>query len=100
MATARYYDGKSALAREVGVRPGSNELIITDTAGTAVVARWPASELAVLGDTEHEKAPPVIRTGDEARLVIEDAELRRQLAQAMPVLAPLGRPRSRALPRI
>jgi Zn-dependent protease with chaperone function len=100
MATARYYDGKSAVAREVGVRPASHELVITDAGGTTVVARWPAGELAVLGDTEHEKAPPVIRTGDEARLVIEDAELRRQLAQAMPVLAPLGQPRARALPRI
>jgi len=42
-ARARYYDGKVALAREVGVRPASAELIITDAAGTAVVARWPAS---------------------------------------------------------
>jgi Zn-dependent protease with chaperone function len=99
MATvARYYDGELAIAREVGVRAGSHELIVTD--GTAVVARWPAAELVVLGDTEHEKAPPVIRRGEEARLVIEDAELRRQLAQLIPALAPLGRPRARAAPRI
>jgi Zn-dependent protease with chaperone function len=99
MATvARYYDGKLAIAREVGVRAGSHELIVTD--GTAVVARWPAAELVVLGDTEHEKAPPVIRRGEDARLVIEDAELRRQLAQLIPALAPLGRPRARAAPRI
>ena len=100
MAVARYYDGKVAVAREVGVRAGSAELIITDARGTAVIARWPASELAVLGDTGHEKAPPVVRRGGEARLVIEDPELRRQLALAMPVLAPLGRPRPRAAPRI
>lgn len=100
MAIARYYDGKLAIAREVGVRPTGTELIITDAAGTAVLARWPASELVVLGDTEHEKAPPVIRRGEEARLVIEDAELRRQLAQAMPSLAALGKPRSKAAPRI
>ena len=99
-ARARYYDGKVALAREVGVRPASAELIITDAAGTAVVARWPASELVVLGDTEHEKAPPVVRRGEEARLVIDDAELRRQLALSMPALAALGKPRSRAVPRI
>ncbi|HYD06189.1 MAG TPA: M48 family metallopeptidase, partial [Reyranella sp.] len=100
MATARFYDGKVAVAREVGVRAGSHELIITDAGGTMVIARWPASELGVLGDTEHEKAPPVVRRGDQARLVIEDAELRRQLAQAMPVLAPLARPRAKAAPRI
>ncbi|MBN9086410.1 MAG: M48 family metallopeptidase [Reyranella sp.] len=100
MASARYYDGKLAIAREVGVRAGSHELIVTDADGTAVVARWPAAELEVLGDTEHEKAPPVIRRGEEARLVIEDAELRRQLAQLIPALAPLGRPRARAVPRI
>ena len=99
-ARARYYDGKVAVACEVGVRPASAELIITDVAGTAVVARWPASEIAVMGDTGHEKAPPVFRRGGEARLVIEDPELRRQLALAMPVLAPLGRPRPKAAPRI
>jgi Zn-dependent protease with chaperone function len=100
MVTARYYDGTLAIAREVGVRAGSHELIITDPAGTAVVARWPAAELVVLGDTEHEKAPPVMRRGEEARLVIEDAELRHQLAQLIPALAPLGRPRAKAAPRI
>jgi metallophosphoesterase superfamily enzyme len=51
----RYYDGKVAVAREVGVRPMSHELIIIRRRGTAVVARWPASELVVLGDTEHER---------------------------------------------
>jgi len=100
MAVARYYDGKLAIARDVGVRAGSHELIITDAAGTAAIARWPAAELVVLGDTEHEKAPPVIRRGEEARLVVEDAELRRQLAQLIPALAPLGRPRAKAAPRI
>jgi Zn-dependent protease with chaperone function len=99
-ARARYYDGKVAVAREVGVRPMSHELIITDRAGTGVVARWPASELVVLGDTGHEKAPPVVRRGEEARLVIEDPELRHQLAQSMPALAALGRLRPKAAPRI
>ncbi len=99
-ARARYYDGKVALAREVTVRPASHELLIVDAADSSVVARWPASELVVLGDTGHEKAPPVARRGEEGRLVIEDAELRRQLAQTMPPLAALGLPRSAALPRI
>lgn len=97
---ARYYDGKVAVAREVMLRPASQELVILDAAGSTVVARWPAGDLAVLGDTEHEKAPPVVRRGDEARLVIEDADVRRQLASAMPVLAALGKPRPAAGPRI
>jgi Zn-dependent protease with chaperone function len=99
-ARARYYDGKVALAREVTLRPASHELIILDAASSSVVARWPANELEVLGDTEHEKAPPVVRRGDDSRLVIEDGELRRQLASAMPPLAALGKPRPSAAPRI
>lgn len=99
-ARARYYDGKVAVAREVTLRPAGHELIILDAADSSVVARWPTAELAVLGDSEHEKAPPVARRGEEARLVIEDGELRRQLALAMPPLAALGRPRSAAAPRI
>lgn len=97
---ARYYDGKVALARTVKVRPTDQELVILDAAGAGVVARWPAAELVVLGDTAHEKAPPVMRRGEEGRLVIEDPELRRQLAQSMPPLAALGRARPAALPRI
>ena len=99
-ARARYYDGKVALAREVRVRPASHELLIFDAADSSVVARWPASELVVLGDTGHEKAPPVARRGEEARLVIEDAELRRQLAGRCRRSPPLGRPRPAAVPRI
>jgi Zn-dependent protease with chaperone function len=95
-ARARYYDGKAALARDVSVRAASHELVILDAANSSVVARWPSSELAVLGDTAHEKVPPVVRRGDEARLVIEDAELRRQLALTMPPLAPLAKPRPSA----
>ncbi len=99
-APARYYDGKVALAREVAVRPAGHELLILDAADSSVVARWPASELVVLGDTGHEKAPPIARRGEEARLVVEDAELRRQLAQVLPPLAALALPRPAALPRI
>lgn len=99
-ARARYYDGKVAMAREVTVRPATQELIILDAASQSVVARWPASELRVLGDTEHEKAPPVVHRQEEGRLIIEDPELRRQLAAAMPPLAALGRPRPAATPRV
>ena len=99
-ALARYYDGKVALARIVTVRPTSQELVILDADGSSVVARWPSAELVVLGDTAHEKVPPVMRLGEEARLVIEDPELRHQLARSMPPLAALGIPRPAALPRI
>lgn len=99
-ALARYYDGKVALARDVIVRPASHELVILDAGGSTVVARWPSAELLVLGDTGHEKAPPVVRRGEDGRLVIEDPELRRQLAQSMPSLAALGKRRPAAMPRI
>lgn len=98
-AFARYYDGKVALARNVSVRAASHELVILGADGS-VVARWPSAEVAVLGDTAHEKAPPIVRRGEEGRLVIEDEELRRALAQSMPVLAALGKPRPAAMPRI
>lgn len=99
-ARARYYDGKVAMARIVTVRPTRDELVILDSDGSNVVARWPAPELVVLGDTAHEKAPPVVRRGEEARLVIEDPELRHLLARSMPPLAALGIARPAALPRI
>ena len=97
---ARYYDGKVAVAREVTVRPSTHELLIADPADASVIARWPTSEVVVLGDTGHEAAPPIARRGEEARLVVEDTELRRQLAMAMPPLAALGKPRPSAGPRI
>ena len=91
MATAsRYYDGETALVSEVGVRATAAELIIFRPADSGIVARWPIAELAVLGDSGHEGAPPVVRRGGEARLVIEDLELRRQLAALVPPLAALA----------
>ena len=44
----------------------------------------------MLGDTAHEAVPPVVRKGSEARLVVDDPELRRQLAAWVPQLAPLA----------
>jgi Zn-dependent protease with chaperone function len=93
MATrARYYDGETALVHEVGVRPSTAELIIFRPADAGIVARWPVGELAVLGDTAHEAVPPVVRKGGEARLMVDDPELRRQLAAWVPQLAPLAEP--------
>jgi len=77
---ARYYDGESALVHEVSVRPTAAELVIFRLADAGIVARWPAGELAVLGDTAHEAVPPVVRKGFEARLLVDDPDLRRQLA--------------------
>src|SRR5882757_4403338 len=79
---ARYYDGESALVHEVSVRPTTAELVIFRLADAGIVARWPVGELAVLGDTAHEAVPPVVRKGSEARLLVDDPELRRQLAAA------------------
>ena len=87
---ARYYDGETARVLEVGVRPTAGELIIFRPADSSIVARWPVDETAVLGDGSHEGAPPVVRRGGEARLVIEDPEQRRQLAALMPHLAALA----------
>ena len=77
---ARYYDGETALVHEVSVRPTTAELVIFRLADAGIIARWPVGELAVLGDTQHEAVPPVVRKGSEARLLVDDPELRRQLA--------------------
>ena len=61
---ARYYDGVTAQALEVTVRPSTLELVISRTDGVDVVARWPISEIRILGDSEHEAVPPLSR-GDE-----------------------------------
>ena len=87
---ARYYDGETAHVLEVGVRPTAGELIIFRSVDSAIVARWPVGETVVLGDGAPEGAPPVVRLGGEARLVIEDPEQRRQLAALMPHLAALA----------
>ena len=87
---AKFYDGKTALVYEVGVRPTASELIVFRPEDSAILARWPLSELRLLGDVEHEVVPTVSRKGDHARLVVEDADLRRQLAIAVPFLAPLA----------
>ena len=89
-ALARYYDGATARVQEVRVRPAASELVLFDAVDAAIVARWPIAEIAVLGDATHEGAPPVVRRGGEARLVIEDAEQRRQLAALVPQLAALA----------
>jgi len=86
---ARFYDGETAEVHEVSVRTTTAELVMFRLADASLVARWPIAELAVLGDAQHEAAPPVVRKGSEARLVIEDPDLRRELAGLVPQLAPL-----------
>ncbi|MBI3197466.1 MAG: M48 family metallopeptidase [Rhodospirillales bacterium] len=96
MATSsRYYDGETAQAQEVRAQVTTGELTIVRAVDSAVVARWPLGELVVLGDAAHEAAPPVMRRGGEARLVIEDHEERRQLAALVsPLVALASRPES------
>jgi len=90
--TARYYDGETAEVQAVSVRSITAELVIFRLADAHILARWPAVELAVLGDLTHEAVPPVVRRGSEARLLIDDPEQRRQLAAWMPALSPLAAP--------
>ena len=99
-APSRFYDGVTALVHEVGVRATTGELIIFRPADAGIVARWPIDELVVLGDANHEAAPPVMRRGGEARLVIEDVELRRQLAALVPQLASLDDVPAPVAPRV
>ena len=99
MATARYYDGVSAEAIEVGARWGVGELLIYRPADFSIVARWRIEDLEILGDTEHEAVPLVTVRGGEARLYVIDPELRRYLGQ-QPQLAALVTPRPHTTRRI
>jgi len=86
----RYYDGKTADVREVTVVATPGEVILRDATDAALVARWPIVELGVLGDSEHEAVPLLVRRNEEARLAIEDAEQRRALGAIVPEIARLG----------
>lgn len=87
---ARFYDGETALVHQVSVRTTTNELVIFRLADAGILARWPIGELAVLGDVQHEVTPPIVRKGSEARLMVDDPELGRELAALVPQLAPLA----------
>lgn len=86
----RYYNGESAAVEEVALRVTSHELVLYRSGDSAVVARWPVADLAVLGDSRHEAAPPVVLRGSDARLVVEDPAWRAELASLVPALAPLS----------
>jgi Zn-dependent protease with chaperone function len=88
----RFYDGETAQVQVVSVRTTASELVVFRLADAGIVARWPIGELAVLGDVRHEAVPPIVRKGSEARLLVDDPELRRQLALLVPQLAPLVAP--------
>jgi len=90
MALARFYNGETAEVHDVSVKPAASELVIYRPADSAILARWPVGDIAVLGDLAHEATPPMVCRGSEARLVVEDPELRRQLAGWVPALAPLA----------
>ena len=97
---ARFYDGETAQVHDVSVSTTANELVIFRLADAGILARWPIGELAVLGDIQHEVTPPIVRKGSEARLVVDDPELRRQLASLVPQLAPLAGTRAPPARRI
>jgi Zn-dependent protease with chaperone function len=89
---ARYYDGETAEMHAVSVRTTTAELVIFRLADAGILARWPIAELAVLGDLQHEALPPIVRRGSDARLLVDDPELRRHLASLVPQLSPLATP--------
>lgn len=91
---ARFYDGETAQVQEVNARPTASELIIFRPADSGIVARWPIGEIALLGDLTHERVPPIVRRGSDARLLVDDPELRRHLAQLLPQLSALAAPPS------
>lgn len=97
---ARYYDGESAEVQEVMLRVTTSELVIYRPTDSGIVARWPVADISVLGDSHHEAVPPVTMRGSEARLVIEDAAWRKQLASLVPALKPLALEPARIAPRL
>ena len=78
--------------------PSTLELVISRAEGGDVVARWPIGEIKIMGDSEHEAVPPLAH--GEERLMVEDADLRRQIALAVPQLAKLAAPKPSAGGRI
>lgn len=99
MAT-RYFDGETATVHEVSVRPAATELIVHRSSDSVVLARWPISEVVVLGDSEHEAVPMLARRHHDARLVVDDVDLRRQLVAMVPHLEALAAPRPAPARRI
>lgn len=89
VSRARFYDGVTAQVHGADVRTTGTELVIFRRADSVVLARWPIADVFVLGDVEHEGVPAVACRGSDARLVADDLELRRQLAQLIPHLAKL-----------
>lgn len=97
---ARFYDGVTAQVHAADIRATASELVIYRPADSVVLARWPIADAFVLGDIEHEGVPAVACKGSDARLVAEDLELRRQLAQLIPHFAKLATPPAPAGGRI
>ncbi|WP_422029639.1 M48 family metallopeptidase [Reyranella sp.] len=97
---ARYYDGVTADVQDVTLKVTSHELLINRSEGSGVVARWPISDMVVLGDSHHEAVPPLALPGSEARLVVEDPAWRAQLVSLVPALKPLALEPVKVAPRL
>lgn len=80
-APARFYDGVTAEVIKVGAKWGIGELLIYKLTDFAIVARWRLEDIVVFGDTEHEVVPAVGLRGGEARLIVEDPDLRAELSR-------------------
>jgi Zn-dependent protease with chaperone function len=98
-APARYYDGVTAEVKEVGAKWGIGELLVYRLTDFSIVVRWRLEDIVVLGDTEHEAAPAISIKGSDARLIVEDPELRAELARVAYV-AEIEAPKPKVGPRV
>ena len=96
---ARYYDGVTAEVKEVGAKWGIGELLVYRLTDFSIVARWRLEDIVILGDFEHEAAPAISIRGSDARLIVEDPELKAELAR-VPYLVQLQQAKPRPAPRI
>src|SRR5262249_55740166 len=90
---ARFFDGETAVAHRVRVQHDADALIIRDADGREL-ARWPIEGLRTVGDPGEDGAALLTCSGwSQARLVVDDEDVRIDLAAMVPRLKRLGRRR-------
>lgn len=90
---ARFFDGETAVAHRVRVQHDADALVIRDADGREL-ARWPIEGLRTVGDPGEDGAALLTCSGwSQARLVVDDEDVRIDLAAMVPRLKRLGRRR-------